>query len=130
MICLDSDFIIAHLNGDKDASSLVSELEDEDILVTTSINYFEVLSGMLLSERRQENFTNAKQSLDCLEILELGKPEAEIISRIYAASMRNGKSLPQKDLFIGGIAIAAGAAVLTRNTKDFERIPGLKVRKW
>jgi tRNA(fMet)-specific endonuclease VapC len=34
------------------------------------------------------------------------------------------------DLKIASIALANGATLLTRNTRDFQKVPGLQIENW
>ena len=48
----------------------------------------------------------------------------------FAELRRSGVRVGTMDLRIGSIALVRGLTVLTRNTVDFERIPGLPVEDW
>jgi predicted nucleic acid-binding protein len=52
---------------------------------------------------------------------------AEIIARIGAEQAARGINLPLADLIIGASAVELGYAVATKNLRDFNRIPGLRV---
>lgn len=52
---------------------------------------------------------------------------AEIIARVDADQAARGINLPLADLIIGATAIELGYAVATRNLRDFNRIPGLRL---
>jgi tRNA(fMet)-specific endonuclease VapC len=43
---------------------------------------------------------------------------------------QSGVRVGTMDLRIGSIALVRGFTVLTRNTVDFERIPGLRAEDW
>jgi tRNA(fMet)-specific endonuclease VapC len=43
---------------------------------------------------------------------------------------KRGVRVDTMDLRIGSIALVRGFTVLTRNTIDFERIPGLRIEDW
>jgi tRNA(fMet)-specific endonuclease VapC len=55
--------------------------------------------------------------------LEIARVHAEIDARLVEA----GKSIDAHDLWIAATAIMHGLTVLTRNTRHFERVPGLEV---
>jgi tRNA(fMet)-specific endonuclease VapC len=64
------------------------------------------------------------------ESLETVSPEGDFAAtygRLLARLQRGGVKVATMDLLIGTAAIEAGAPLLTRNRKDFERIPGLEV---
>jgi len=130
MMCLDSDILVALLRNNPEANAAIKRFEEEDILVTTSISSFELFNGALLSSSPQENHREAKSLLSRLEVLSFGQREAEVVSEIQADLMKKGKQVAIKDLFIAGIALVAKAPVVTRNVKDFKRIPSLDLIKW
>ena len=52
---------------------------------------------------------------------------AEIIARVGGEQAAKGINLPLADLIIGACALELGYAIGTDNTRDFNRIPDLKV---
>lgn len=43
---------------------------------------------------------------------------------------QRGQRLDDADLFIGAIAVACSATVVTGNRRHYERIPGVTVEDW
>jgi tRNA(fMet)-specific endonuclease VapC len=41
-----------------------------------------------------------------------------------------GQPIGTYDLFIAGTALAHNLTLVTRNTREFERVPGLKIENW
>ena len=52
---------------------------------------------------------------------------AEIVARVGGEQAAKGINLPLADLIIGASALELGYAIGTSNTRDFDRIPDLKV---
>jgi predicted nucleic acid-binding protein len=50
-----------------------------------------------------------------------------VYARLLASMQRAGRSIAAMDLLIATAAIVDDAALLTRNAKDFARVPGLRV---
>ena len=61
-----------------------------------------------------------------MNVLPFDSQAAEIFAQLRGSGLRVGTM----DLRIASIALARGLTVLTRNTVDFERIPGLTVEDW
>ena len=61
-----------------------------------------------------------------MNVLPFDSQAAETSAELRKAGVRVGTM----DLRIGCIALVRGFTVLTRNTVDFERIPGLRVEDW
>ena len=52
--------------------------------------------------------------------------EARVHAGLFATLARQGKMIGAHDLIIAATAIVHNCAVLTENTKEFERVPGLE----
>jgi tRNA(fMet)-specific endonuclease VapC len=50
--------------------------------------------------------------------------------RIRAALEKSGKIIGPLDLLIAAHALALGATLISHNTREFRRVPGLKVEDW
>jgi tRNA(fMet)-specific endonuclease VapC len=50
-----------------------------------------------------------------------------LYGRLLAATRRTGRAVASMDLLIGTAALLEDAALVTRNVKDFSKIPGLRV---
>jgi predicted nucleic acid-binding protein len=75
-------------------------------------------------ERRRAFLDELKATIPVHPVTEA---TAEIIARVGGEQSAHGNNLPLADLIIGACALELGYAVGTRNTADFERIPGLRV---
>jgi tRNA(fMet)-specific endonuclease VapC len=51
-------------------------------------------------------------------------------ANVFTDLRKSGMRLGTMDLRIGSVALVHGLMVLTRNTRDFERIPGLQIEDW
>lgn len=59
----------------------------------------------------------------------LGKA-AEHYADIRGRLEKKGKVIGPADLIIAATARAAGAVLVTHNTKEFSRVPGLQIEDW
>ena len=50
--------------------------------------------------------------------------------QLRALLERQGQPIGSHDLLIAGIALAHDLIVVTRNTREFERVPGLRLENW
>ena len=50
--------------------------------------------------------------------------------QLRAVLERQGLPISPYDLLIAGIALASGLTVVTRNTREFSRVPNLTVENW
>ncbi len=63
-------------------------------------------------------------------VLPLSEEAATHAADQYATLCKQGKPLDDIDLLIAGIALANNPVLVTRNTKHFRRIEGLKLADW
>jgi tRNA(fMet)-specific endonuclease VapC len=105
-------------------------------LAVTVISVEEQLSGWYTQLRRatrREALARAYQQLtDCVRVLAhfqiLSFTEAAIIR--YEGLKAQKLNVPKMDLRIGAIVLECGGTLVTRNLRDFQRIPHLKIEDW
>ena len=130
MKCLDTDLLVAILRGAGEAQESLRRLDQEGGNSTTSINAFEVFYGAYRSERRVKNEESARRLLSRLEVLPLTLESARKAGEIAADLASKGQTIDFRDAMVGGIAVSSGLRLVTRNKKDFSRIPDLQLDSW
>ena len=58
-----------------------------------------------------------------------GAATGELVGKITAEAAMRGEPLPFADVLIAACALERGYGVLTKNLRDFERVPGLVVKQ-
>ncbi len=107
-----------------------------DDVATTIISYEEQTRGwlsriaqMTTPDRQVSVYSELKRQLRnyCdIAVIEFDTRAAVEFTRLRKAGVRIGTL----DLKIAAIALANDATLITRNTQDFVRVPGLKVEDW
>ena len=101
-------------------------------LAMAAISVSEMLFGAYRDEsverrRRKETFLDA--ILEAIPVLSIDLRVARAHARLAVDLASAGQKIGANDLLIAATALAWGAAVLTDNLREFERVPGLEVRK-
>ena len=65
-----------------------------------------------------------------VHVLPFDEPCAETLGRIRGAQLRQGVSYASIDLLIAATALVHDLTLITHNTKDFQRIPNLRIEDW
>lgn len=90
----------------------------------------ELLHGCLKSERPEENLRAVARFLAPYRRLPFGSQAAEHYAQIRAELERRGEIIGPNDLVIAATVRAAGAVLITNNTNEFQRVPGLTSEDW
>ncbi len=70
---------------------------------------------------------NLRQRFGCID---LGIDSAERAGQLRASMRLAGMPIGEYDLLIAGIALANKLTVVTHNTREFSRVPGLQLEDW
>ncbi|MCO5784234.1 PIN domain-containing protein [Citrobacter meridianamericanus] len=100
-------------------------------IVVSAITYAEMRFGAIgkkASPRHAQLVDAFCARLDT--ILPWDKAAVDATTDIKAALATAGTPSGPNDTAIAGHAIAAGAVLVTNNTREFERVPGLKLEDW
>lgn len=98
-------------------------------LFTSAICVFELRFG---AERRGGGLWKRieEEILDRLGVVAVDRRVAERAADLRAHLAGRGTPVALEDLLIGATALAEGMIVVTRNVRDFERLPGVHVENW
>ena len=125
---LDSNVVIALLNdAASPAAQRVRQHRPADVCIS-SIVVHELFYGAFKSRRAERNVALV-DSLQ-FEVLSFDKEDARLAGEIRAALALEGTPIGPYDVLIAGQAKARGMTLVTRNSREFERVSGLTVECW
>lgn len=126
---------------DTDISSYVMRRSNERVLWTlqrvpvadvsiSAITKSEMMYGVEVSPRRQQDRAALDAYLRHVEVLDYPEEAALHYAQIRAALKGRGAMIGANDLFLAAHARCAGLTLVTNNTREFERVDGLKIENW
>ena len=101
----------------------------EDEVAISVITVSELLHGVYRARgaRRVQRAAFVEHVLAGLQAIPITEPVARVHAEIWAQLAERGELIGAHDLWIAATALAHDLGVATRNTSDFERVPGLRV---
>lgn len=129
MVCLDTTFFADLFRKNPAAEKKLYELANETQTVSTTVmTIAELYYGAYKSKNIIDEMRNVASVLDNFLILELNQEGAKMFGEILSSLEKKGQTIPDRDILIGAISLSKGEkTIITRNAKDFARIPGLEV---
>lgn len=103
------------------------ELGDVSISVVTKA---ELLFGAKVSPRPQRDAGALKDFLGAATVLDFPEAAADHYADIRAALQARGRPIGANDLFLAAHARCLGLTLVTNNTREFARVPGLALDNW
>ncbi|MBC7700357.1 type II toxin-antitoxin system VapC family toxin [Aquabacterium sp.] len=100
-----------------------------DTLAVSSITAAELYFGVAKSGSARNRLA-LSQFLSGLQIMPFDQQAAEVYGDVRAHLERAGTPIGPLDTQIAAHALALGFTMVTNNTREFERVPGLKVENW
>jgi predicted nucleic acid-binding protein len=137
MILLDTN-VISEFMGPAPGQQVAQwlDLQPRSSIWTTSINVYEIRSGLLAMQpgkRRGALEVRFEQLLESAlqgRVLHFDSDSALRAAELCADRRRRGRPVDARDTMIAGIVLASHATLATRNVKHFEDIKGSVVNPW
>ena len=135
MIHLDSSFLIDLLRESArerpgPAFDLVESFDVSEVLGVSVHVACELRAGAELSRRALREHEALDRLLSGLLVAYPDDRFAPAYARLLAATARGTRPVAAMDLLIATAATLDDAPLVTRNVKDFSRVPGLRVLKY
>jgi tRNA(fMet)-specific endonuclease VapC len=99
-------------------------------LCISSITLGELHYGAEKSARRAANLTGLEHFVARLDVLAFDAKAAMHYGQLRAELQRSGTPCGPHDMQIGGHARSEGLIVVTNNTREFSRMPGVRTENW
>jgi tRNA(fMet)-specific endonuclease VapC len=136
MFVLDTDTLTHLLLGHKRVTEKLAQTTLEVAL--TVVTRIEILQGRFASVLKAEDgdkllvahqrLVENERDLEKFRILTVNAPSSVEFDRLR----KNQKvaQIGRRDLLIAAITLANRATLVTRNQKDFRKVPGLRIENW
>ena len=129
MFALDANAVIHAFQGKGAVAARLSAVAPSRIAIP-AVALFEVERGVI----RSQNAVRRRQQLSELtavcRVLAFDDRAAQIAARIQVELERAGRQIGPLDTLIAATAMAYGATLVTNNTREFARVPGLLLEDW
>jgi tRNA(fMet)-specific endonuclease VapC len=127
---LDTNTCIRYLNGRSQGVADRLNALNQGEAVVCSVVKAELFFGALRSQNPVKTMAGQRQFLSLFTSLPFDDAAAEHYGQIRADLTTKGTPIGGSDLLIAAIALANGLILITHNTREFERITGLKIEDW
>jgi tRNA(fMet)-specific endonuclease VapC len=132
---LDTDTTTLLLRGHERVCQRVSQVEAEELAVTI-VTVEEILTGWYSQIRRAKKdahllraYAALQQAVEFFARIRILPMDQEALQQFH--DFRAGKyGLGTNDLKIAAIVMRFGATLISRNLRDFKRLPGLQFEDW
>ena len=129
MYILDTNTLICFFNGMGGVPEKFLSISPREIAIP-SIVIYELELGIAKSTSPKKRQAQLKEMCSLVEVLEFGVEEAHLSAMIRAKLEKKGTPIGAYDVLIAGTALVQQGTLITNNTKEFSRVPKLKIENW
>ncbi|PWQ95646.1 type II toxin-antitoxin system tRNA(fMet)-specific endonuclease VapC [Leucothrix pacifica] len=126
---LDTNIVIYTIKNRPEAVREAFNLNQGQMAIST-VTWSELVFGVERSTRPEKNQADIDGLAARLTVLDFGVKAASHFAQIRAELYAKGTPIGPYDMMIAGHARAEGLVLVTNNTKEFERVPGLRLENW
>lgn len=128
---LDTSFIIDVMRSYRPATALRDEIESSSEAVRVPAPaLYELWKGVARARQPPQEAEAIEETVRSYPVVDLRSEHARRAGQIGGDLARRGIVVADMDLLLAGMALVEDDTLLTRNARDFERIPDLRVRTY
>ncbi|MCL2481493.1 MAG: type II toxin-antitoxin system VapC family toxin [Spirochaetaceae bacterium] len=125
----DTDTVSFFMKDNPKGVRIKAANHDKDEFCISAITYAELMLGLKRSYSKELYFW-LHEVLCKFRVIAFDVSASEIYGDIRTVLEKSENPLDNMDMLIAASAIVAGATLVSRNTKHFSKIKGLKVEDW
>lgn len=116
----------------KQAQNVLKHIKDnwQDGIAISTITLAELQYGVEASVNREKNAIALMKFLSIVGVIPFDDYAATEYGKIRADLRQKGTPIGTMDMLIAAHAKAEGLIVVTNNTREFERVEGIKLENW
>lgn len=128
---LDTNICVRYLRG-TDRQQLEARLNATSFgdVALCSVVKAELLYGAARSQQPERNQAQLQRFFAGFPSLSFDDQAAAAYGTLRAALEASGTPIGPNDLMIAATALASGLVLVTHNTAEFSRVPGLQIEDW
>lgn len=129
MFVLDTNTVIYFFKGMGQVADRLYATSPGEVALPSLVLY-ELQTGIQKSTDGRRRRRQLQALVDATNVLPFGVAEANQAAVIRARLEAAGTPIGPIDTLIAATAMAANATLVTRNRREFDRVPGLSVVNW
>lgn len=124
---LDTDAVIDVLRGRHGVAARLAEQSPDDVAIA-SMTLAELLFGARRSADPSRSELAVRKFVEVVRVLPFSRRAAAAHARVREATRH--RTIGPNDLVIAATTLAANAAIVTANAREFSRVDGLSMENW
>ena len=129
MYILDTNTLIYFFKGIGNVADNLLAVSPKDIGIPAVVLY-ELEYGISRSTSPKKKTKQLEELCALVEVLAFGSEEAKTSAIIRASLEKKGTPIRPYDVMIAGTVLSKQGILVTNNTKEFRRVPKLKIIDW
>jgi tRNA(fMet)-specific endonuclease VapC len=129
---LDTNICIFLLNQRTGYEQIIRRMDgmDRESVGVSAITVAELEFGVAASKRQGDNFLRLERFLLDFEVIPFDRESARAYGPLRAGLQAQGTPIGPMDFLIAAHALALKATLVSNNTREFQRVPGLALEDW
>lgn len=129
MFLLDTNTVIYFFKGQGKVAERLLAVASGEVAIS-SVSLYEIEVGIAKSSRPTTRRRQFDSFLATVSVLPFDSAAARAAATLRADLEKRGLPIGPLDNLIAGVALAHRATLVTRNTREFSRLPGLALMDW